>query len=270
MKKEYLTLKEVQLEALEILKNVTKFIEKNNLTYYLYAGTLLGAIRHKGFIPWDDDVDIFMPREDYNKFIKIFNNKEIGEQYELKALELNNTKNPYAKVINKNIMVEGEQKEDKNLWIDIFPIDGCSSDEQEYLKQAKKINFYGILRYINDTKLKYIITQNRSVANRIIKVILKPFVMLLPIKYYSKKINKMATKFSYNDSEYVGVVVWGYGERLKKEEVFSDTIKVKFENEEFNAPVGYDAYLKQSYGDYMIIPDDKNREAHHVLAMRKL
>ena len=268
MENGYLSLEEVQEEELKILKNVTDFMEKNNLTYYLYAGTLLGAIRHKGFIPWDDDVDIFMPRDDYNKFIELFNNKEIDEKYELKATILNNTKNPYAKVINKNIVVDGESAEDKNLWIDIFPLDGSYNDEKEYLKLAKKINFYGVLRYINTTKIKYILKQNRNPLNKLLKIILKPITMILPMKHYAKKIEKWAMQNSYNECEYVGVIVWGYDERWIKEEIFKDTVEVEFENEKFNAPSGYDLYLKNNYGDYMKLPPHKARNTHKIMAKR--
>ena len=130
-------MKEISFEEskkleLDILLAVADFCNKNNLTYFLAYGTLIGAIRHKGFIPWDDDIDIQMPREDYNKFIETFSH----ERYKTIAPGTPLSKHSFVKVIDtETVKIEAHKKYKKGFLgvdIDIFPLDGTPSDENEY------------------------------------------------------------------------------------------------------------------------------------------
>lgn len=265
-----LSLREIQLEELEILKNVVKYLENNNLNYYLCAGTLLGAIRHNGFIPWDDDIDICMPREDYNKFIKICSGKEINENYSLKSIEKNNSKYPFAKIVNNKIIIESKSSEDKNLWIDIFPIDGFPDDYKESVKITKKIEFCKGLIYLHTISFKGILKERKSVKNKMQKIILKPIAMIIPTKIISKIMIKITTSYKYSESKFVGGYIWGYGicERLEKEKFVSEAIEIEFEGNIFKIPKGYDLYLTSIYGEYMKLPPEDKRITHSVLAKR--
>ena len=265
-----LTFREIQLEELAILKKVKEYLENNNLKYFLIGGTLLGAVRHQGFIPWDDDIDICMPREDYDRFIEICNEKEIDENYVLMAYERKNSVYPFAKVVNKRIVIDSKSIEDRNLWIDIFPIDGYPDSYEESLKMSKKLNFYKGIMYLQNTQFKSIIKEKKKISNRIIKCALKPIACIIPARHISKKIIDICTKYKYADSVYVGGAVWGYGisERIEKNKFCTSAVKMKFEDEEFSVPFGYELYLKSIYGDYMELPPEENRITHGIIARK--
>ena len=162
-----LNIREIQLEEVEILKEFIKFANENNLKYYLSGGTMIGAVRHQGFIPWDDDIDIAMPRPDYDRLINLAKTKKISEELEIKSLELGNLAYPFVKIINKNIDIVSKSAEDKNLWIDIFPIDAVPSDYEEQKKLIKKVmNYKGII-YLHNTKAKDILKE-KTVSERLI------------------------------------------------------------------------------------------------------
>ena len=127
MERKYLNIKEIQEEELNILKETIKFLDHNNIKYYIFYGTLLGAVRHQGFIPWDDDIDIAIPRPEYEKLIKILkekNNKINNLNIESIGYEVGVSDWPFIKIVNKDIKLEDELNCDKNLWIDVFPLDG--------------------------------------------------------------------------------------------------------------------------------------------------
>ncbi len=127
-----MTLRELQLKELDILKQTIKIIEDHNLSYFALGGTLLGAIRHKGFIPWDDDVDICMTRPDYEKFLEIAQ-KELPENLELGYFKTNPNHQKYAtRIIDKNTQVlRNDSFKDYyvNIWIDIIPLDGIRDNK---------------------------------------------------------------------------------------------------------------------------------------------
>ena len=264
---QHLTLREIQLEELDILKKVTKYIDDKELRYYIAGGTLLGAIRHNGFIPWDDDIDILMPREDYEKFIKYAEEDFIGNNYETLTLENGKHNRPFCKVINKNISIKSKSKEDKNLWIDIFPLDGLPDSMEESKKIIKKCLFYKGQIYLRTTKCKEILKEKKSIYNKFIKLILKPFTYRHKIVYYSCKINNIAKKYDYSNSNIVGSLVWTDGyQAIYNKKWFNRSIKHEFEDGLFNIPEGWDEYLKNLYGDYMVIPSEENRTSHTIIA----
>ena len=128
-------LREIKDIELDILIAFNKFCQDNNLKYYLSGGTLLGAIRHKGFIPWDDDIDVCMPRPDYERLMKIFPNIYMNK-YKLKTISRKNFICPFAKIIDINTRVDFKYLNniDKNLWLDIFPIDGLPKSKKKQIE----------------------------------------------------------------------------------------------------------------------------------------
>ena len=263
-----LSLEEIHDEQFKILDETIKYLDRNNITYYLVYGTLLGAVRHEGFIPWDDDVDIALPRPDFERLIELSKNNPISDHLEVIDFSLGNSKRPISKVINKNISVKSLSKEDKYLWIDLFVIDGLPDKDEDIIKLYKKQDFYKGLIYLKTNSFKNILNEKKSLKNRLLKIFLKPIAMLIPISFSSKKIIKLGKEYDFETSKNIGIFIWGIGicEKLSKD--YLDICKVKFNGKKFNAYKKYNDYLKQMYGDYMKLPSIEKRKNHSVEAYR--
>ena len=136
-----LDLKQIQQRELEIFKVFTGICEKYGIRYYLAGGTLLGAVRHQGFIPWDDDIDINMPREDYDRLLEHADEIGASGDYKLAAYELGNLNYPFAKIYDLHTSIKklyDDDETEKNLWIDIFPMDGLPDDMNEVRRIFRK------------------------------------------------------------------------------------------------------------------------------------
>lgn len=269
----YLTTRQIQLEENKILDDVIEFLKKNNLKYFLCGGTLLGCIRHNGFIPWDDDIDIAMPRTDYDKLQKILkeNTNKIGKNLYFHSYELGNLNLPFTKVYNHEILINDyryNDKYEKYLWIDIFPIDGLASDNQIFLdyKKLQKIKY---LLFYRKMTFKFMLEKKEIFLKKIAKIFFKLFLKIIPEKYFAKKIIKLSQKYPYDTSEYVGCYVWGYGpcERFKKEVLETYDVGL-FENKKYTILKYYDEYLTGIYGDYMTLPPEDKRVTHSFKAWR--
>lgn len=252
-----LTETEVKEELLKMLLLFQKICNNNGLKFYLAGGTLLGAIRHKGFIPWDDDIDVCMPRKDYEKLKYI--TKKIEGKYVLKK----STYYPFSKFINEKSFVEGKYNSyDNKLWIDIMPVDGLPEDIELVEKIYSKIDFQRKILKIINSKLGEGTTRFR----KYIKYILKPLAMIYGYKRCKKTINKIAQKYNYSDSKYVGAVTWGLygkGERMLKAE-FEKAVLVEFEGYKFETFSCWDSYLNGLYGNYMELPPVEKRKTHDM------
>lgn len=255
---------EIKKSELDILLQVKKFCEDNQIKYYLVGGTLLGAIRHKGFIPWDDDIDICMPRNDYKFFVKNFSSHK--KNLEIRCNSLNNLEVPFAKIINLNTVVESEFDEseiNKHLWIDIFPVDGLPDDIDEVNKIYKKCHFYRKVLMLSNAKLG----KGTTFFRKCIKYILKPIAELYGKKRCVKNIEFIVGQNSYESSKYVGIVTWGVlgiGQRMLKTE-FEKSVDVEFEGYKFAAFSCWDSYLRGMYGDYTKLPSQEQRKTHNMV-----
>lgn len=269
MKEEYLSLREIQLEELIILKKVTKYIKSKNLKYFLAGGTLLGAIRHKGFIPWDDDVDICMQRPDYDKFLQYIKEEKIDDNYEIQTIELNNSTRTFIKIINRNIPIQSASIEDKYLWIDIFPLDGAPGEMEETKKMIDKNIFLKGQIYLRTTKCREILKEKKKMSNKILKILLKPITYRHNVKHYANQMVNTAKKYDYNTSEYIADFAWPDGyQSIFRKEWFEKAKELKFEDELFDVPDGYVEYLTHLYGNYMELPDESERKSHNILAQK--
>ncbi len=266
---EELSLQELKEIELEILKMFHSFCEENHLQYYLAYGTLLGAVRYKGFIPWDDDVDVLMPREDYNRFLNIFTDTD---QYHLIAFERNPAALfPYAKICDMTTRKEETgYRNDVPLGIDIdiFPLDHWADDLESAKHEAKLIGRN--MLFLNLSKLQK--PDSIRPVKRFVKGILMRWCRLHGSEYYVRKILKEAVKDEQNGSRYMGTKTWCvYGERnIIPAEAFADRIEIEFEGEKFFAPVGYDAYLTCLYGDYLPEPPKEKQKTHHSFRAYRL
>ena len=267
----YLTLEEIHKEETEILKKFISFCDENNLTYYICGGTFLGAIRHKGFIPWDDDIDVMMPRSEFEKMEKILNKKKIADNLSFISYDNGNMHYPFGKIINTNIKIDESCIKDKLeqfLWIDIFPMDGIPENERECKKLYRKTRKYRRLLLILYAEDSCIENFSKTKLKKIIKKIMRMFIRKKHMEKISKKFNEISKTYDFNNSKYVGGVSWGYGpqEKLLKKDIHD--CKVDFEGIKVNTISCYEKYLTNLYGDYMKLPPVEKRITHDIKVYR--
>ena len=247
--------KQIQIQ---ILSEIKIFCEKNGLNYYLAYGTLLGAVRHQGFIPWDEDIDIVMPRIDYLKFEKLFKH----DRFEFLSISKDATY-PYhfGKVLDKNTILvdDSSSSYDIGVNIDVFPIDGLPSSE---MRKRIHCHFVWFLQNIATLKLmKYV--RKRGMIKNIILAFLKFIFIPFPLYTVLKAINNYAMKYSMEkSSEYL--LEGAYKNReVVCASIFQSKMNVVFENESYSAPVGTNSWLMQLYGNYMEMPPVERRISTH-------
>ncbi len=264
-----LTHREIQKEELKILLDFDSFCKEHKLKYYLAGGTLLGAIRHKGFIPWDDDIDVCMSRLDYEKLLKIF--PEIyKEKYQLKALSRKNFDLPFSKLINKNIYIKNSytnNKLDMNLWIDIFPVDGVPENNDDIKHLYKKRFFWGTLLFFYFVKLGSGDTYKKKIRNIFIIFLSK----IMGKNFLIRKVEKLTNLYDFNTSKYVGTFNWGgYGSGgvMRKEDFIKQT-EVIFEGYIFPTFSCWEKYLQGLYKDYKKLPPKNKQRTHQMEAYLK-
>ena len=263
-----LTIQEIQAVSLEILKQVADLCEELNLRYYLAYGTLLGAIRHKGFIPWDDDVDIMMPRPDYNNLLIYLAN------HKLPNLTLFNRqtcpKYPYmiSRVSDDRYILEMENEESvgMGIFIDIYPMDGMGDTLNEALAYGVYTDRMSSLCY-QATRKHFAMENTTSIFRKLIKRPVYWFSKFIGKEKFQDNIEKYMEKNhkDYDACEWVGDLIWlsgGIREVMKREWLDEYEI-VPFEKYEFRIPKEYDLVLKQTYGDYMKLPPENERIGHH-------
>lgn len=263
-------LKEVQKIELEMLILIDKICKENDINYTLCGGTLLGAIRHKGFIPWDEDVDIDMLREDYEKFLKIAP-KYVEEKYFLQNYKTDQycLNIGFTKLRKNGTLLESEGQRHldrhKGICIDIFPIDIVPENETYRKMQMKLLLIIQRIvamklkwNYYNDSKSKKIFKQSMS-------ILLTP-LSIKQLGYIREKISRMYEKTGSNlrTNTYSEIV---YDKFTHRENMYKEKVLVEFENNFFYAPKKWDEYLTKLYGDYMKLPSIEERDSsqHNVI-----
>lgn len=246
--------KKLQLKILEIVKYIDSICTKYNIEYYLIYGSALGAVRHQGFIPWDDDFDIGMTYENYNKFIDVCKEELDSNKYFLQSMETD--QNYYLSFIKlRDITTTLIEEDNKNIdiirsvYVDIFPIVGVPNSKFK--------------RSIFEINRAFALSANINVINNkflyfIFKIILKIFGKKRIIKVCTKK----CVKYSCKDYDTWCSVFDGDGMDVNttSKYIMGTPTKVKFEDMYLPIPEKYDKYLKQIYGDYMKIPSEKQKK----------
>lgn len=250
---------EIKQIELNLLKEITSFCDENNLKYALDSGTLIGALRHKGFIPWDDDIDIAMPYPDYIKLIELFGKNENRYNGELKAGI--DAGFHFAKYCDKRTVVKTLHRSDDKLygiWVDIFPMYSIDDDNETAQKDINKVLYY------ESKSWRYMGTKHiHNFLKRWCHAIANPIF----IRYYFKKIDEIVNKYPYGSTKRIRIVPvvsnkLAYGEN----DHFDERIKIRFEDGMFYAPKSYDIYLRNQYGNYMELPPEDKRSNHHIEA----
>lgn len=264
-----LTLQELKDIEFDLLKTFDVFCKKNNIRYFLAYGTLLGAIRYKKFIPWDDDVDVLIPREDYQRMITLFKD---NDQYHLFAYDKDEKyRYPFAKLCNMTTRkVENGYDNGVELGVDIdlFPLDAWDDDLDK--AKAEAVYIKKNMRNLNLTKL--LKPDSTNPIKRFIKGIVMAFCKMMGSEHYIKKIIKVSNKPEQEGKNYVGCKAWCvYGAKgIIPAEAFAETVEIEFEGQMFPAPAGYDTYLTCLYGDYLPEPPLEKQKTHHAFKAYKL
>lgn len=263
-----ISIKETQRISLELLNVVANVCEEQHLRYALIYGTLIGAVRHQGYIPWDDDIDIMMPRPDYEKLLQYLK-KHIGEYPHIQIFNPDECADyPYMITrISDNryvIDVDNEKPYGMGVFIDVYPYDGLGNSKKEALKFGLKGDRLSSLCY-QATRRRFAIETTTSNVRKILKYPVYLYAKLRGKEVFQRKLDKLAGIKEYDESNYVGCVVWlSWGEKdIFPRKWFEETILVKFDKYKFRIPKEYDALLRYEYGDYMKLPPEKERVGHH-------
>ena len=256
-------LRKVQLAELEILIEVDRICRKHHIAYQLNSGTLLGAIRHKGFIPWDDDIDIVMPFPDYLRFCRICSS-ELQQQFFLQNFMTDNFSHLYAKVRkNGTLMLEKGQTKGaggfhQGIWIDIFPIVGVNNDADWLKKNNEKLaKVKKFIKKVNSTAP----WKQLDMEKKLVRLFPKRLLLLYADRRF---VSLLRSRKNHNACCYM----WG-GDLLEVRfpiDLFDETFETEFEGRFFFAPKRYDEYLTIEYGDYMTLPpvEKRNGGSHTI------
>ena len=238
-------LSQIKERELNILKRFDQYCKENGLKYFLAYGTLLGAVRHKGFIPWDDDIDVWMPKDDYNKLIKQYKDN----RFKLMSVERekrNQYTYAFAKLVDsETVLIEKVHPEQKlGIYIDIFPLDNLNDigkDLKLMKKRYDRINYFDTAKGVKGTILKLI--GRKQLA----------------------RINRILDSFSKDTGNYIGsCCVIGNQQVAFNKGWFAKTVDVLFEKNTFPAPIEYHKVLEKTYGDYMKYPSIEEQRPQHT------
>ncbi len=260
---------EVQVYMLDMLKELVKLFDENGIRYYMIGGTILGAIRHKGYIPWDDDIDLALPRRDYDKFLKIAK-KVLPENLTLRTYYDNSYHHYYfARVVDTRykIIRQGSLKErEEELWIDLFPLDGLPRNGfLQAVHKARLLRLKLLYHFATFDKVN-LLRPNRPLYQRIIiKLYMNwPFKRKRNYKEILDKIDKLLKKYPPERSDYYMEFMGSsipFRETCLKEQYGKGKL-YDFEDTKFMGPVDAEFYLSHVYGDYMQLPPKDKRNYH--------
>ncbi|MBQ7544220.1 MAG: LicD family protein [Synergistaceae bacterium] len=262
----------IQLKELEILKVFQDICRRHGLRYFAIGGTCLGAVRHKGFIPWDDDVDIGMPYEDYLKFAEIAQ-KELPSNYALYghrhprafkiayALRLHDKNTTFFPKECSRVRDYG-----MGIHIDILVMNGLPAGRFARAVLFAKLKCYRIMNTLMRMQLEVSRSPLRAAAKRLLYFLLAPLRKLKPYYYFTVKQEELLSKYPFGCSDKM-MFAWrdftrspeGWYSMIFHYDDFKDSVEVPFEDTTIAVPCGYDRYLTMDFGDYMKLPPEEKR-----------
>ncbi len=248
---------EIKIALVDVLREIDEFCTENDITYFTAYGTLLGVVRHKGFIPWDDDVDIMMFREDYQRFISTFHPTD--KRFCLTSAETDKDyPYTYAKVYDREtVVIEYLYKRYRiGVYVDIFPLDSWGDCGD---KNLKRLYWYGKLLKGKTCRFSSLRSLKINLALAGMKLITLPFKK----RWIIQRIDSLSQEDS--DSKYCGnLAANSYGRKDRWPKAwFGEIVRMPFENVLVNVPKEYDSILRTIYGEYMVLPPEEERVPHH-------
>lgn len=261
-----LSIEEYKSLVLEVLVKIDKICRENGLTYMLMYGTLIGAVRHQGFIPWDDDIDIAMPRADYYKLENIIEKQNVG----LNFLTIDNcpdTIYPYGKICDTKTIIKEKNFKQVNgygAFVDVFPLDYMPDDQKErekYCKSCRKL----IIWITHSSRTSY--EHSRNLKTNLLRALAFWAGKAINTQRLIRKLDGTLKRFDqeHETTSFIGIP-WGYyAENLYPAYLLEELTEVKFEGHPFFAPKEYDKVLRMRYGDYMKLPPENERVFLHSL-----
>lgn len=254
---------------LNILNIIDEFCRENNLSYYLSGGTLIGAIRHKGFIPWDDDIDLVLFRDDFEKLRLILKNQTKYPQYTLLDLDCEDYIYPFLKLVdNRTVAKQFDTKVPHGIWVDIFAYDAVPNNAIRRYIFLRKCQLYRDIALSSVTDFKGVkLTSLKGVSKLALGIIGK----LVGVKRIARITEKHMRKYNgKNNADFVGGNYSPYvmREYLPKEIVLPTT-ELLFENKKYTSFKNWDVYLKRLFGDYLKLPPKEKQKTHNIEAWWK-
>lgn len=263
-------IRRVQLTQLRILKDFMKFCAVHNLRYFIAGGALIGVMRHKGFIPWDDDIDISMPRPDYDKFVSL--QSEFPKGYSITNHDTDkNWQFNFSQFVDDTsevIIHFNEEPRHAKVWIDVFPLDGTPNNAIHRWLHIKHIM---MLRYlIQIPNIRTQVDTHKVGRPWYEKLIIKclhylPIGGLVNVNRDLKRMARSLQKYDYDKSDYVGNLLGKYREKeVVPRSWFGESVLLPFEDIKVPCPTEYHSWLTHIYGDYMKLPPIEQRVSHDV------
>lgn len=264
-------LRELQIAELDGLNFFDDFCRSHRLTYYLCGGCLIGSIRNKGFVPWDDDIDVLMPRPDYEQFLKLYKKENPSERFKLLDADKERTYgNIFAVIADTNHTLVKEYQKDMDMPhgipLDIFPIDGLASGKMARYVQYMWTMVYSLFR-------SGIVPKNQggllSFGSKVLLGIFRGKNVRYKIWRFAQK---RMSRYSFETSENVAELCAGFYfmKKVYPRSIYDGICEVEFEGRNYLAMKNYDEYLQIPFGNYMELPPEEKRVAHHDIIELKL
>lgn len=262
-----LSIEEAKKLELDILDFIDSFCKEHSINYCINYGTLIGAIRHKGFIPWDDDIDLSMTRENYEKFIQLFSEKQ--SRYKLLSLETDDQYfNNFIKIVDpttKIIDTRNTKTYDSGVFIDIFPMD--TFNDSKVVDICYKLESFKLLSFSKHKNIVYGDSKLKDLIRTLFWLLLRP----VSPRFFANQIEKQIQKYRVENGEYIAFIPSKAKEKeIFPRDMFDELIKTPFEHLVLPAPKHFDAVLKQFYDDYMTVPPKEKQIYIHEFEAYKL
>ena len=262
-----LSIEEAKKLELDILDFIDSFCKEHGINYCINYGTLIGAIRHKGFIPWDDDIDLSMTRKNYEKFIQLFSEKQ--SKYKLLSLETDDQYfNNFIKIVDpttKIIDTRNTKTYDSGVFIDIFPMD--TFNDTKVVDICYKLESFKLLSFSKHKNIVYGDSKLKDLIRTLFWLLLRP----VSPRFFANQIEKQIQKYRVENGKYIAFIPSKAKEKeIFPRDMFDELIETPFEHLVLPAPKHFDTVLKQFYDDYMTVPPKEKQIYIHEFEAYKL